>query len=41
MEEVRWRRPGPGRYRVGVDFPEACAAGVCEASYRVVGIDAP
>ena len=36
VEEVRWRRPEPGRYRIGVDFPEACAAGVDTVAYRVV-----
>ena len=36
LEEVRWRNPAPGRYRVGVDFPEACAGDVREAAYRVV-----
>ena len=36
IEEARWREPAPGRYRVGVDFPEACVQGVKEAPYRVV-----
>jgi hypothetical protein len=35
-EEVRWRSPAPGRYRLGVDFPEACADGVNVAAYRLV-----
>jgi hypothetical protein len=35
-EEVRWRCPAPGRYRLGVDFPEACADGVDVAAYRLV-----
>jgi hypothetical protein len=35
-EEVRWRSPSPGRYRLGVDFPEACGDGVREAPYRLV-----
>lgn len=34
-EEVRWRTPAPGRYRLGVDFPEACVDGVREARYRL------
>jgi hypothetical protein len=33
-----WRRPAPGRYRVGVDVSEACAASVREASRSVVAI---
>ena len=36
MEQVRWRSPAPGRYRLGVDFPEACAEGVDVAAYRLV-----
>ncbi len=36
VEEVRWPKPEPGRYRIGVDFPEACAAGVDTVAYRVV-----
>jgi hypothetical protein len=36
VEEARWRSPAPGRYRIGVDFPEACAERVAEAAYRVV-----
>ena len=39
VEEARWRAPVPGRYRVGVDFPEACTDGVDVAPYRIV-IDA-
>jgi hypothetical protein len=35
-EAVRWRTPAPGRYRLGVDFPEACVDGVREAAYRLV-----
>jgi hypothetical protein len=35
-EEARWRSPAPGRYRLGVDFPEACVDGVREAPYRLV-----
>jgi hypothetical protein len=35
-EEVRWRTPASGRYRLGVDFPEACVDGVREAPYRLV-----
>ena len=36
VEEARWRSPAPGRYRIGVDFPEACADRIEEAAYRVV-----
>jgi uncharacterized protein YfaP (DUF2135 family) len=36
VEEARWRRPAPGRYRIGVDFPEACTNRTAEAAYRVV-----
>ena len=36
LEEARWRSPAPGRYRVGVDFPEACGDRVTEAPYRIV-----
>jgi hypothetical protein len=35
-EQVRWTRPPAGRYRVGVDFIEACAGGGSEAPYRLV-----
>jgi uncharacterized protein YfaP (DUF2135 family) len=35
-EAVRWRTPAPGRYRLGVDFQEACAGDVHEAPYRLV-----
>jgi hypothetical protein len=35
-EVVRWRTPAPGRYRLGVDFPEACVDGVRETAYRLV-----
>ncbi len=35
-EAVRWRTPAPGRYRLGVDFPEACGGDVREAPYRLV-----
>jgi hypothetical protein len=36
LEEARWRAPAPGRYRVGVDFPNACTDAVDTAVYRVV-----
>ncbi|HZP40351.1 MAG TPA: hypothetical protein VFD84_02440 [Candidatus Binatia bacterium] len=36
FEIVRWPAPPPGRYRVGVDFLEACTRGTAEAAYRVV-----
>ena len=35
VEVVRWRAPLPGNYRVGVDFPERCEAGVQTARYRL------
>jgi len=35
-EEARWRRPAAGRYRIGVDFPEACDGGATAAAYRIV-----
>jgi uncharacterized protein YfaP (DUF2135 family) len=36
-EVARWSTPPPGRYRVGVDFPEACAGASLETmSYRLV-----
>jgi hypothetical protein len=36
VEAARWRSPMPGRYRVGVDFPEACGAGLRDVGYRIV-----
>jgi len=36
VEEARWQAPAPGRYRVGVDFPESCVPGVDAAPYLVV-----
>ena len=34
-ERVRWTKPPSGRYRVGVDFPEACGARVDEAVWAM------
>lgn len=36
IERARWRSPVPGRYRVGVDFPERCRGDAREVSYRIV-----
>lgn len=36
VERVEWARPPGGRYRVGVDFPEACGSAAGEVAYRVV-----
>jgi len=35
-ERARWTAPPPGRYRVGVDFPEACAGDVESVPFRLV-----
>jgi uncharacterized protein YfaP (DUF2135 family) len=35
-ERAHWTDPPPGRYRVGVDFPEACAGDHATASFRLV-----
>ena len=35
-ETVRWTRPPSGRYRVGVDFLEACGAEVDEVDFWLV-----
>lgn len=35
MEEIRFDEPYPGRYRVGVDFPERCDGGDRPAGYAV------
>ena len=35
-ERVRWTTPPPGRYRVGVDYIEACARAADEVGYRLV-----
>jgi hypothetical protein len=36
LERVQWTDPPPGRYRVGVDFPEVCGRGPEEVPYRLV-----
>jgi uncharacterized protein YfaP (DUF2135 family) len=37
VERARWTDPPPGRYRVGVDFPEGCdEKGPGEVPYRLV-----
>ena len=33
IEAVRFDAPPAGRFRVGIDFPEACAEGVERAAY--------
>ena len=35
-EEARWRKPATGRYRIGVDFPEACGGFTDAAPYRIL-----
>ncbi len=35
LEEIRFENPLPGRYRVGVDFPEGCEEGILMAPYAV------
>jgi len=35
VEAIAWEHPPPGRYRVGVDFPERCAGGVDAAPWRL------
>jgi hypothetical protein len=36
VERARWERPPPGRYRVGVDFIERCAARDNDVPYDLV-----
>ncbi len=35
VEEVRFDAPMPGRYRIGIDYPNACAEGNRESPYAV------
>ncbi|HJQ85163.1 MAG TPA: hypothetical protein VKA21_13855 [Candidatus Binatia bacterium] len=35
VERARWTNPPPGRYRVGVDFPETCRGRADEAAYSL------
>lgn len=35
VEVVVWKAPPPGRYRVGVDFPERCAGAVDAAPFEL------
>jgi len=34
-ERVRWTKPPSGRYRVGVDFPEACGGRVDDVAWAM------
>jgi hypothetical protein len=34
-ERAHWTAAPPGRYRVGVDYPEACAAALERVPFRV------
>jgi hypothetical protein len=36
VEVIEWDAPAPGRYRLGVDFPERCDDGIERARFRVV-----
>jgi uncharacterized protein YfaP (DUF2135 family) len=36
IERARWTDPPPGRYRVGVDYPEACGGRAAAVPYRLV-----
>jgi hypothetical protein len=36
VEAVEWDSPRPGRYRVGIDFIDACGSHIEEAEFRVV-----
>ena len=35
-EQITWDRPARGRYRVGVDFIDACKTEIEEAEFRIV-----
>jgi uncharacterized protein YfaP (DUF2135 family) len=35
VEVAVWESPAPGRYRVGVDFPERCSSGVDTAPFEL------
>ena len=36
VERARWTAPPPGRYRVGVDFPEVCEGRLAAVPFRLV-----
>jgi hypothetical protein len=35
VEVVVWKAAPPGRYRVGVDFPERCSGGIDAAPFQL------